>query len=230
MARKSLKKQKKDNPIVRYLFYFAALFFLALTVFYTYGYYTGSISIDDANSIVSITFSMLFSTVVVSYLLIKGKTLSQVIKSLGLSRDKLNLKALFTGVKLFFVIFALEIITTLISIYTNIQLPTNVGMVLGTAPIYFLVFAVVLAPLNEEIFFRAFLVPRLGIVISALIFAVLHSGYSSVSEFGAALIFGLAAGYYYKKYGSLYATILAHVTVNFLAIMALLVMGASALS
>ncbi|MFI5412467.1 MAG: CPBP family intramembrane glutamic endopeptidase [Candidatus Micrarchaeales archaeon] len=230
MARKSLKKQRKDNIIVRYLFYFAALFFIGLSIFYIYEYSTGSVTIDVANTITSITVSMMFSTVVISYLFLRGKTLSEIIKSLGLSRDRFNRKALFIGVKLFFIIFLLEIITTLISQYTSVQLPTNVDQILSTEPIYFLIFAAFLAPINEEIFFRAFLVPRLGIFLSALIFAVLHSGYSSISELAAALLFGIAAGYYYKKYGSLYATILAHVTVNFLAIVAFVVVGAGAIS
>ncbi len=230
MARKSLKKQKKDNTIVRYLFYFSALFFFGVTFIYAYELYSGNISLDLANTISSITISMFFSTVVIAYLFFKGKNISQVIKSLGLSKDKLNRKALFIGVKLFFLIFLLEIITSVFSQYTNIQLPTNVDKILGAEPIYFLIFAAFIAPINEEIFFRAFLVPRIGIVLSALIFAVLHSGYSSISEFGAALIFALLAGYYYKKYGTLYATILAHITVNFIAVMALIISGGSAFS
>ena len=119
---------------------------------------------------------------------------------------------------------------------------TGMAMVLGGEPFYFLMFAVFLSPINEEIFFRGFLIPRLatlfgeflprwssvalGIFFSALIFAVLHAGYMSISEFAAAFVFGIAAGYVFMRYKSLYATILAHFAVNLLAVLALLAVGA----
>ncbi|MGC8730310.1 MAG: CPBP family intramembrane glutamic endopeptidase [Candidatus Micrarchaeia archaeon] len=89
-------------------------------------------------------------------------------------------------------------------------------------PVYFLIFSFIIAPFTEEILFRGFLVPRLGIILSAIIFAVPHFiSYLSISEFVAAFLFGLAAGYAYKKTGSLYVSILAHMLVNFLAILSI---------
>ena len=79
-----------------------------------------------------------------------------------------------------------------------------------------------MAPIDEEILFRGFLVPRVGIVVSALLFAVPHLlTYASLSEFAAAFIFGLLAGYFFRRYKSLYPTILAHALVNLFTILAI---------
>ncbi len=222
------KSGKKNENLLRYSFYVLTLVFLYVLVYYSYLYGIGAVSLDFANAITSMAFSMLFMFAVFSYLFVKGKKLKEIIRSLGLSRDKLNTKAITIGLKLFGIIFILEIATSLISQATGVQIPTNVSQVLGNEPIYFLLFAAFISPINEEIFFRGFLVPRIGIIFSAIIFAVLHAGYASLSEFVAALIFGILAGYYFKKYGSLYSTILAHFLVNFLTIMVLIFLGAGA--
>ncbi len=91
------------------------------------------------------------------------------------------------------------------------------------APAYYLFFIAIIAPINEEILFRGFLVPRIGILASALIFAIPHLIiYYSVYELAFAFAFGLLAGYVFKKSGSLYSTIIAHMMVNVLAVLLLI--------
>lgn len=166
----------------------------------------------------TIAGSLSFPISVFIYLLLRGMGFSRIVKTLGLGKRMFNRRALLNGIKLFFAILILEIAASLITIATGIQLPTNVQMLLEGMPIYFLLFSIFIAPINEEIFFRGFLVPRLGIVMSSLVFASFHIGYGSITEFVAAVIFGLLAGYVYKKNGSLYATIFAHIAVNALTI------------
>ena len=170
----------------------------------------------EANS--SIALSFLFPSVAISYLLMKGKTLKDIFGGLGLTKDKLSLYIVAIGIGVFFAVLLFDVAVSLFSVATNIQLPTNVQMVLAGTPIYFLIFTFLIAPINEEIFFRGFLVPRIGIILSAIIFAVLHLSYLSVSEFAAAFFFGLIAGYVYKKTKSLYPSIVAHMLVNFVTI------------
>ena len=166
----------------------------------------------------TIASSLSFPISVFIYLLMRGMSPRQIVKDLGLGRRMFNRRALYNGIKLFFAILLLEIVVSLITVATGVQLPTNVQALLEGMPIYFLLFSIFIAPINEEIFFRGFLVPRAGIVLSSLIFAAFHIGYGSVSEFAAAVAFGLLAGYVYKKNGSLYATIFAHMAVNALTI------------
>ena len=184
-------------------------------------YQNGYISswVLDAN--LSIALSLFLTSVVISYLLAKGKSLSGIVDGLGLSKDKISKKNIAIGVLLFVLILITEMIVSIFSAITGIDLPTNVGAVLFGMPIYFLLFTFLITPINEEIFFRGFLVPRFGIVMSALLFSVPHLiSYSSISQFVAAFIFGLLAGYFFKRSKSLYPAIVAHALINVLAIIA----------
>ena len=259
MVTKYKRANKKENIGARYFFYIFAIVLVLLTGYYIYGYAQGTVSMDTLTANTSITFSMMFSIFVIAYLLARGWNLKKIINYLGLSAGKFSTTALVTGIKLLAIVFVFEVAVTVFSQTTNIQLPTNVGNVLEGLPLYFLVFSFLIAPVNEEIFFRAYLIPwftklygeaakafafplsytgsvlyiyrsGLGILSSALIFALLHSGYMSISEFAAALLFGIVAGYYYAKKGSLYATIFAHIIINLLAVTAFLTFGASAVS
>lgn len=184
-------------------------------------------------AISSIAFSLFLTSIVFSWMLFNGSTPRQIIGYLGLGRDRLSARALATGVLLFIAILIFGLVLGAISSATNIPLPTNVQDVLAGEPLYFLIFAVIASPINEEIFFRGFLVSKvgkffgaaLGIVISALIFAVLHVTYASISEFAAALFFGLIAGYVFVRTKSLYPSIVGHMLVNFVTITSLVYLG-----
>jgi uncharacterized protein len=259
LAIKRKKNTKREHVGVRYFFYTFAIVLVLLTGYYVYAFEQGTVSVDTLNANASITLSLMFSVFVVAYLLFRGWTLKAIIRYLGLSRDKFNVAALVTGIKLLAIVFMFEIAVSLFSQATNVQLPTNVGTVLQGFPIYFLIFSFLIAPINEEVLFRAYLIPwfakaytsvaeafsfpgayeasmvyvyrsGLAIISSAIIFAVLHSGYMSISEFAAAMLFGLVAGYYYTRKGSLYATIFAHAIVNLIAVLAFVSLGAAAVS
>ncbi len=208
---------------VRYLFYFLFLFLIGLSLMLYSFYLSGVISESNFIAITSIAQSFIFSLIAICYMLIKGYNLNGIVAGLGLSRKSIGIMTVVIGIALFLVIFALEIGIGAFTAATGIQLPTNVQQVLGGLPLYFLIFSVVVAPINEEILFRGFLVPRWGIIISALVFGFLHYlSYLSLSEFIAAFVFGLAAGYVRKRTNSLYPSIMAHMLVNLIAILALL--------
>jgi CAAX protease family protein len=198
------------------------LFLMGLSIL-LYNY--GIISEPLLEAYSSITLSLALPSMVFSYLLFRGNTIGQIISQLGLSRDRFTLKMIAAGILVFFGVMLFSLAISVFSTATNIQLPTNVQTVLAGTPLYFLVFTFLVAPINEEIFFRGFLVPRIGIIASALLFAVLHFTYASVSEFVAALFFGLLAGYVYKRTKSLYPSIVAHMIVNFITITSLIYLG-----
>ncbi|MGC8648062.1 MAG: CPBP family intramembrane glutamic endopeptidase [Candidatus Micrarchaeia archaeon] len=169
----------------------------------------------------TIALSLLFPSLAFSYLFYKGASLSEAVKSLKLDRRALTTRALGAGLLLFFAILLLEFALSAFQTITHIPLPTNVQQLLQGMPFYLIAFSVLVAPIDEEILFRGFLVPRIGIIWSALIFSLFHISYLSISEFAAAFIFGLLAGYVFKKTDSLYATILGHALVNLLTILVL---------
>lgn len=169
----------------------------------------------------SITTSLFFPSIVFSYLLHKGRGIRQIISELGLARQSLSLRNLAIGILIFIAILGLSAAFGLLTAVTGIQFPTNVNILLSGMPIYFLAFASIIAPFNEEVFFRGFLVNRIGILLSSIIFAFLHAGYSSISELIAAFIFGLIASYIFRRTKSLYPSLLAHILVNVLAVLSL---------
>lgn len=191
-----------------------------------FAYELGEMTLNEVTFFSSAMLSMSFSISVFVYLLgIKHMKLREVVKQIGLSRKMFTSKIVLIGLALFATIFMLEVVVTLIEQITGVQISTNVSMLLQNAPLWFYVFAIVVAPINEEIMFRGFFVPRLGIVISAILFAIPHITYASTYgiEVIAAFIFGLLAGYVFKKTRSLYASIIAHALVNALAVASFLV-------
>jgi membrane protease YdiL (CAAX protease family) len=204
-----------------------------LTILFVGLYEKGYIGMPGLTAAASMTFSLFLSSVVFSWMIYRGSTAGQIISYLGLSRDKLTLKVVFIGIGLFISVVILGLVIGLVSIATNVSLPTNVQTVLAGTPLYFLIFTFLIAPINEEIFFRGFLLSKIGkylgiaagIILSALIFAALHVSYLSISEFAAALFFGLIAGYVFVKTKSLYASIVGHMLVNFVTIISLISIG-----
>jgi membrane protease YdiL (CAAX protease family) len=204
-----------------------------ITILFVGLYEKGYIGMPGLTATTSITFSLFLTSVVFSWMIYKGNTVGQIINYLGLSRDKLTIRVVFIGIGLFFSVVLLGLVIGLVSISTNVPLPTNVQTVLAGTPLYFLIFTFLIAPINEEIFFRGFLLSKIGkyfgiaagIILSALIFAALHFSYMSISEFAAALFFGLIAGYAFVKTKSLYTSIVGHMLVNFVTIISLISIG-----
>ena len=240
------RRRRKERPI-RYLIY-AVFFALLVTLGATVHLYSaGQLSQSSYLVYASIAQSMLFSFVVFAYILARRGTLGQAIGELGLSRRSWGFRCILYGIGLFAAILLLEIILSVFQAVTGVQLPTNVSQLFTGLPFYFLVFSVVVVPVNEEVLFRGFLVPKIGatllsalrrptkrdytyamwagIIISALIFGALHYlSYSSISELVAALVFGILSGYVRMKKNSLYPSIIAHMLVNFLGLLLLAVL------
>lgn len=84
-------------------------------------------------------------------------------------------------------------------------------------------FAVIVAPFSEELFFRAFLVKKTGLVASAIIFMLFHISYGSIYQLLATFIFGISLGVLYKKRG-INHSILLHFMINFISLSATFLM------
>ncbi|MDE1828552.1 MAG: CPBP family intramembrane metalloprotease [Candidatus Micrarchaeota archaeon] len=185
-------------------------------------YSNGSLAQDTANFYLTAAISLLFPFGAFSYMIHRGVRPREIVGAIGLGRGKLTLNIIGIGLVVFFALFALELLVNLASTVSNTPIDTNVSLLLQNAPLWFLVFTAVIAPINEEIFFRGFLVPRIGIIFSAIIFGLLHASYNSTFgvEIIAAFIFGSIAGYVFRKSGSLYPSIIAHIMINSLAVIA----------
>ena len=154
----------------------------------------------------------------------KKMSTKEVIGSLGLGRSGLSASGLGIALLIFSIVMLMSLGASALGGAFGVNINTNVSLVFSGAPLWFYVFAAVIEPINEELLFRGLMVPRLGIVVSALIFGILHAGYNSTFaiEVIAAMAFGLIAGYVFRRTGSLYPSMMAHILVNSIAVVALL--------
>lgn len=131
-----------------------------------------------------------------------------------------GLKDAVLAAKLF---FALMIVSVLISIFTSIIGVNDfepVGeqvKILFMSNAIFLVYFFIFRVFVEEFFFRAFLVPRIGVAGSSIIFGVAHMGYGSIGEIIGATILGGILALGYKRSGSIIPSFVAHLCYNLVA-------------
>ena len=89
---------------------------------------------------------------------------------------------------------------------------------LAAAPVQIVAYFFVVRVFAEEFFFRAFLVPRIGVAASSAVFAAAHIGYGSVVEVAGALVLGGILGAAYRQYKGLVPNSIAHMLYNFVAV------------
>jgi membrane protease YdiL (CAAX protease family) len=85
-------------------------------------------------------------------------------------------------------------------------------------PLWVLAFAIFLAPVSEELFFRVLLVPRLGVVVSSVLFGMMHFAYGSVVEMVGAAMIGMVLAVMYKISKSITPILLIHIVYNLISI------------
>ncbi len=196
------------------IFIFLNVLFAWLTgLLYNLGY-LGS---DAYNAELDALLSMSFSISVFYYLfLYRRETPGRIVSGLGLGRSVITPKRLAVGLLLFAIVAVMEAMMTAFSGATGVRISSGAATALASLPFWFYIFSAIIAPINEEILFRGFLVPRIGIVASSVLFAIGHIGYNSTFgvEVIGAFAFGLLSGYVYKRTGSLYPSIIAHILVN----------------
>ncbi len=214
-------RRRRERRPVRCAFYAFPIALLAVIAFSIYSAAAGAITLVDGTAWSSIALSLLFPSMVFAYLLAKGNTLKGITDQLGLSRKRFAVKYVGAGILVFLSVLAVEFGIGAFEAATGISLPTNVQQALAGVPLYFLLFSFLVAPIDEEILFRGFLVPRIGIAASSAIFAAVHYiSYFSISEVIAAFLFGLVSGYVFKRTRSLYPSVIGHALVNALGLAA----------
>ncbi|MDR2236914.1 MAG: CPBP family intramembrane metalloprotease [Chryseobacterium sp.] len=94
---------------------------------------------------------------------------------------------------------------------------------------YFLiVFTCLTAGAVEELLMRGYLQPRIekiynsplaGIVVSALLFGILHSTYGTISQVIVPFFIGVVFAVFYKKYSNMIVLIICHFMIDFISLM-----------
>lgn len=151
-----------------------------------------------------------------------------LIHNKSIKKEVIGSLALFGTLFLGFILIASAL--SIIETRTGIELTDmeKVGEVVNksfnTNPIYFILLIVIVL-FVEELFFRAFLVPRIGPILSTIIFTLFHLGYESIAETIGVFLLGLILAYWFKKNKSIIQNYIGHVLYDILAIILYLLAG-----
>ncbi|MEM3399927.1 MAG: type II CAAX endopeptidase family protein [Candidatus Micrarchaeia archaeon] len=169
--------------------------------------------------------SPFFSSVILALLLLSLPLYITIDKNEGLEKLGLTsrgfLKNALIGICSGVGILLITSLLLFIFSYFGVGDTEKVARKIASAPPYIVLVGVIIAPISEEVFFRGFLMPILGVFLSSLIFAIAHIQYGSVGEIVGAFAIGLLLCYLYKKTGSIIAPIFAHATINTVSFVAL---------
>lgn len=125
---------------------------------------------------------------------------------------------IFYGAMTLSAIFLVLFMLGLAAILLGFNDQEKVSEKIESLPFAVLIFAVVGAPITEELFFRGFLTKRTGIILSALLFGLMHFAYGSVVEVLGAFMIGLVLATSFKLTKSVTPCILAHMAYNAISI------------
>ena len=138
------------------------------------------------------------------------------LKQFGFKTDG-ALKDLILTFKIIFTLIAASFLIAIILTIFGLNDLEVVSDVIGAVlqlPIIIIIYFFVIRVFLEEFFFRAFLVPRLGVILSSVIFGLAHIGYGSVAEAVGAGALGLVLAFFYSKHGKILPNFLAHMIYN----------------
>lgn len=127
-------------------------------------------------------------------------------------------QTLFFAARIFLVFIASMVLFSIALSLAGFTEPDKVREVITRQSAFALLLTVTVAPVAEELLFRSYLVPRVGVLLSSLVFSGLHWWYGSLTEMAAAFLFAVIAGADFRKNKNVYACILAHAAFNALAL------------
>jgi len=170
----------------------------------------------------NIFFDLSLIALPIAFVIRKEMSLKKALQFLGFKKIGLRELVEKTG----FIFFALIAVSIWLSIALNFLALNDLELVSQTLeetasviPLFFWI--VILRVISEEIFFRGYLVKKLGVLGSSAIFALFHVGYGSTAEILGAFVLGLILAKTYQLNKNLYPSILAHMAYNAIAMAAL---------
>jgi len=170
-------------------------------------------------SIPPILQSLLLLLAPFALLLAEGRSLKKIPSLLGLENKKI-IWQIFEGMKLFAFTLALLFLESALFAKFGLEDSGKVVEVLQKQTGITLFAIVAIAPVGEELLFRGYLQKKIGIILSSVLFAGLHSGFGSLVEITAALTASLLFGAFVKRNSVVLPAIIAHALINVYSISA----------
>ncbi len=156
-----------------------------------------------------------------AYCRLKGK---HFLREIGISRlhfvEGIK-KSLALLVSLLIVSFLLSTILTLLQANDLEKVHNEIKQLKEQGPLL-LVYLLIVRVVSEEIFFRGFLVKKLGALPATAAFAIAHAMYNSFAELIGAFVLGYLLAIVYERNKNLLPNIVAHVLYNVIIIAAVM--------
>lgn len=144
------------------------------------------------------------------------KKLIEILHGFGLTRINafdLIKKTIILLVKLFLALFLIGLIGSYLNFNDSEIIKDKIQSIMAEDP-FILAYLIIIRVICEEIFFRGFLLHKLGNFFQAFLFAILHYSYESNIEVIGAFFLGLILGKSAKDNKNLFPNILAHLIYN----------------
>ncbi|MDO8538647.1 MAG: CPBP family intramembrane metalloprotease [archaeon] len=122
-------------------------------------------------------------------------------------------KSVLTYANLIVFSLIIAIVLSLIGLNDLVKVDEVIQEILTLSPIL-IIYLLVVRVLAEEVFFRGFLVNKIGIIPSSIVFGLAHVGYGSIAQVIGAGLLGLVLAYTFKKNQNLIPNIVAHSIYN----------------
>ncbi len=167
--------------------------------------------------IVFFHFALLFAAL---FFLFK-KDWKSTLKSIGIPGNFRNNIA-WTAIGFFSIIILTMVLNLVMPYLFGIQDSDKIVDKVSTLPTYLLFFAFLVAPFTEELFFRAFLSSRFGMIASSVLFSFSHFAYGSIIEIVGTFVLGMFFCIIYKYSKSIVPCIAIHFLYN---LVSLILMG-----
>lgn len=164
--------------------------------------------------------TVLFIVLPVAYLfLVYPRGLPAVLDELRVRwTPQVSIWALVGAIVTIAALFAFGFLLTGLVYFGLIEEPQTSDYVLAIKPQlnwFWIVAIPLVAALTEEVFFRGFLQPRVGLWASSVLFGIVHIGYGTVLQVVAPFLLGVLFAYLYLKTKTLWAPIAGHFAFDF---------------
>lgn len=177
---------------------------------------------------------MIFSLFIIPFIhyrVIKEKNWKTTIDEL-LPHNKNLFKEIVGGITLFFLLFIgfilIAMIMTIIQNFTGFiindldKVADIISLEISASLIGFILLVGIVVFI-EELFFRAFLIRKIGVLSATIIFTIFHIGYGSIAQIIGVFLLGLILAYWFKKNESILQNYLGHLLYNLVAILLYLI-------
>jgi len=223
----NIKKPTHLFALIAIIFIFSVLYVLPVLSFLGYFPTMETIQLTESTILFSsiITVLMFVGIPFIWYLFVNKYSMKEMLSHLRLRLERIDSAFLWGVVAAVFMIFIVFMIGMILYYGANVgeENLSNVEDLAGNLSIVSMFFVIIFQSISEEIFFRGFLLEKIGLIagdvmaifVTAVLFGLAHISYGKVYPVVMPVVMGVLLGFVVVKTKNLYSAITAHMIFNF---------------